>query len=72
MMLVHDNDLMTINGFGDGNVSKFLNSSYIGFFLCPQLPETLESDAMMDLLQKSNIEIHKVLFGELIESRFTT
>ena len=29
MMIVHDNDLVTINGFGDGNVSKLLNSSCI-------------------------------------------
>ena len=35
--------------------------------------ETLEPEVMMDLLRKSNIEIHKVLSGEpqnLIESRF--
>ena len=31
-MLVHDNDLVTISRFGDGNVSKLLNSSYIVFF----------------------------------------
>jgi hypothetical protein len=33
-MLVHDNDLVTINGFGDGSVSNLLNSSYIILNVC--------------------------------------
>ena len=34
-------------------------------FICWQSPESLEPDEMMDLLRRSNIEIHRVSYGEL-------
>ena len=64
IVLVHDNDLVTIDGFGHDTVSRLLNSSYI-YPSCYQSLETLEPDVMMDLLQASKIEIHKVSCGEL-------
>ena len=70
MVLAHDDDLVTIDGLGHDAVSGLLSSSYI--VSCCQSLEALEPDAMMDFLRRSNIEIHKVLCGEipvLIESQ---
>jgi hypothetical protein len=63
MVLVHDDDLGTIDGLGHDSCEWLLNSSYI-VPSCWQSLETLEPDVMMDLLRRSNIEIHKVLCGE--------
>jgi hypothetical protein len=59
MVLTHDDDLVKIDGLGHDSVSGFwmavtLSSS------CRQSLETLEPDVMMDLLRRSNMEIHKV------------
>jgi hypothetical protein len=63
MVLAHDDDLVTIDGLGHDTVSGLLNSCYI-VSSCWQSLETLESDVMMGLLRRSNVEIHKVLCGE--------
>jgi hypothetical protein len=65
IVVAHDNDLVTIDGIGNGSygtVSGPLNSDYLSF-PCWQLLETLEPNVMMDLLRRSNIKIHKVLCG---------
>ena len=64
MVLAHDDDLVTIVGLGSDTVSGGLNRSRISPSYWQSL-ETLEPDVMMDLLRRSNIEIHKVLCGEL-------
>ena len=64
MVLAHDDDLVKIDGLGHGTVSELLNGSYIAPS-CWQSLEALEPDVMMDLLERSNIEINKVLCGEL-------
>lgn len=66
IVLAHDDDLVTINGLGHNSVSGLLNSVYIGRSFWQSL-ESLEPEVMMDLLRKSNIDIDKVLFGELLE-----
>lgn len=66
IVLAHDDDLVTINGLGHNSVSGLLNSVYIGPSFWQSL-ESLEPEVMMDLLRKSNIDIDKVLFGELLE-----
>ena len=73
MVLAHDDDLAMIDGLGHDTVSRLLNSSYVvpSRFSWQSL-ESLEPDVMMDLLRKSNIEIHKDSSGEppnLIQSR---
>ena len=71
MVIAHDDDLVMIDGLGHDAVSGILNSNYIAPS-CWQSLETLEPDVMMDLLRRSNVEIHKVLCGKLltlIESR---
>ena len=71
-MLVHDDDLVSIDGLGLGTVGGLLNSSYIVRSHCQSL-ESLEPDVMIELLRKSNIEIDKVLCGKppsLVELRF--
>jgi hypothetical protein len=66
MVLAHDEDLVKIDGLGHDSVSRFLNTSYIVLLISSfwQSLETLESDVMMDLLRRSNMEIHKVPCGE--------
>ena len=71
MVLAHDDDLVMIDGLGRDTVSRLLNFSYT-IPSCWQSLETLEPDVMMDLLRRSNLEIDKVLCGELptlIQSR---
>jgi hypothetical protein len=63
-VLVHDDDLGTICGFGDDSVRRFLDSNHI-VPSCWQSIETLEPDMMADLLRRSNIKIYKVSCGEL-------
>jgi hypothetical protein len=70
MVLTHDDDLVTINGLCYDAVSGLLNSIYFDRSFW-QL-ESFEPEVMMDLLRRSNVEIDKVLCGELsnlIESR---
>jgi hypothetical protein len=64
MVLAHDDDLVTIDGLGHESVSGLLNGSDI-LPSCGQSLENLEPEVMMDLIRRSNIEIHKVLCGEL-------
>lgn len=67
MVLVHDDDLVTIDGLSHGAVSGHLIGSCIVLpKLCWQSPETLESDMMIELFRRSNMEIHKVPYGELL------
>ena len=71
MVLVHDDDLVTIDGLGLDAVSGRLNCSYI-VPSCWQSLETHEPDVMMDLFRRSNMAIDKAFCGELptlIESR---
>jgi hypothetical protein len=70
MVLTHDDDLKKIDGLGHIDVSGPLNSSHIvpSYW---QSPETLEPEVMTALLQRSNIEIHKVIWGELIDRIMT-
>jgi hypothetical protein len=66
MVLAHDDDLATIDGLGHDTVSRLFElQSYFPLMFIWQSLETLEPDVMMDILRKSNIEIHKVLCGEL-------
>ena len=65
MMLAHDNNLVAINEIGDSTVSGLLNCSCTVLNILVKLLETLKPDVMMDLLQRSNIQIHQVLCGEL-------
>jgi hypothetical protein len=64
MVLAHDDDLKRIDGLGHDAVSGLLNSSHIVPSYWQSL-ETLEPDVMTALLRRSNIEIHKVVCGEL-------
>jgi hypothetical protein len=64
MVLVHDNDLVTIGGLGRDSVSGLLNSNHI-LPLCWQSIETLEPDMMADFLRRSDMEINKVWYGKL-------
>ena len=66
MVIIHDNDLERIDGIGKGTVSGNLNSSSL-FLLCHQLPvpESLQSEVMVDLIRMSNIEIYTACCGEL-------
>lgn len=64
MVIVHDDDLVTIDGLGHDAVSEPLNTGCI-VLLLEQSVETLEPDVIMDLFQRSDIEIDKVLCGEL-------
>jgi hypothetical protein len=65
MVLVHDDDLGTIGGLGHDGVSGLLNTSNHIVPSCWQSIETLDSDVMTDLLQRSNIKINTVRYGEL-------
>ena len=66
-ILLHDDDLLTIDGIGDGTVSGLSDPWIVTALLslCWRLLVTLGSDMMGDLLRKSNIKIHKFGFGEL-------
>jgi hypothetical protein len=64
MVLVHDDDLGTIDGLGHDRVSGLLNNNHI-VPSCWQSIETLEPNVMTDLLRRSNIKINKVCCGEL-------
>ena len=63
-ILVHDDDLLMIDGIGNGTVSGLLNSG--GIVSCRwQSLVTLEPDVMMNLLGKSNLKIHEFWCGRL-------
>lgn len=64
MVLAHDDDLKMIDGLGHDTVSGLLNNSYVIVSFWQSL-ETLEPDVMIELLQRSNIKIDKVSWGEL-------
>ena len=64
MVLVHDDDLITIDELNYDDVSEYMIGVKLPF-LYQQSPETLEPDAMMDLLRKSNIGVHKISYGEI-------
>ena len=66
IVLAHDDDLLTVDGLGHDSVSGRFNSVYIGRSFWQSL-ESLESEVMINLLRKSNIDIDKVLYGELLE-----
>ena len=72
MVLVHDDDLAMIDELRHAIVSRHLIENLrVVLSLCWQSSESLESDAMMDLLRRSSIEIRKDLCGgpaSLIES----
>jgi hypothetical protein len=65
MVLVHDDDLGMIGGLGHDSVSGLLNNDHIAPSYWQSI-ETLEPDAMTDLLRRSNIKINKVWCGELL------
>jgi hypothetical protein len=70
MFLVHDDDLVEIDGLGDGRdaVSGLLiggRTIFIVMSLYWQLLETHGSEVMMDHLRNCNIKIHNVSYGEL-------
>ena len=63
MVIIHDNDLERIDGIGKGTVSGYLISSSL-FLSCYQLPESHQSEVMMDLIRMSNIEIYTAFCGK--------
>ena len=71
MFLIHDDDLKRVDGLGGDTVSGCLiNSYHIAFsFRGRQSIEILQPDVLMDLLQRSNINVHAVQCGKL--STFT-
>ncbi len=62
MMLAHDDDLLKIDGLGHDSVS--FRIAVTPPSSCKQSLDTLKPDVMMDLLRRSNMEIHKVPCGE--------
>ena len=71
MFLIHDDDLKRVDGLGDDTVSRCLISSYSVAFSSDgrQSLEVLQPDVLMDLLRRSNINVHAVQCGKL--STFT-
>lgn len=67
MFLIHDDDLRMIDGLGDGTVSRYLTSG-CSFLIPRQSLEALQPDVVMDLLRRSNIEIHSGEFPAFTES----
>lgn len=68
MVLVHDDDLAQLDGFGDDTVSRRLCSTrFYLIFSRPQSPDTLSSGEVATQLRHSKPEIREVLFhpGEL-------
>ena len=68
MILVHDHDLERIGEMGVGTVSRHLVLQSVSNYIVPisQSLETFQPDSMMmiDLLGRSDIDIHKVDCGE--------
>jgi hypothetical protein len=66
MLLIHDADLLRVDGFGLGTVSEYLVSSIVFSSYGRQSLEALQLHLVMDLFRRSNMEIHHTAqFGEL-------
>ena len=65
MFLIHDDDLKRIDRIGDGTVSGYLISSIVFSSHGRQPLKALQLHLVMDILRRSNTEIHTVQFGEL-------